>query len=388
MKNELFLKLDIQYFAQTKASDLVNPEVMAVALSGKLENAIKFRKYADVDNELVGRPGDTITRPKYAYIGPAEDLQEGIAMDTAKLSMTTTTVTIKEAGRAVEITEAAILTNVGGTVAEAERQLSLAMADKVEIDYIAELEKAPLFVANAPTSAANILSAISLLNAEGDLNVVLFINPTDYTALVQSLFTAGGDIAQRALSTGQVSELVGVKAIERTRRVAQGKGYLQVYDMGEEGQSEDPSSAVEIVLKRDVAVNRDGDILARTVTIASNTYYTVNLKNDAAVVRFGGTAPKVDVTGVTLAPETATAAAGTAGSEQFTATVAPANATTKTVTYTIKDSGGDDEAGLTVSTTGLVEWDETVAAGTYTLTATTTDGGKTDTATVTLTPAG
>lgn len=287
---KLLKKLDLQFFAQTKAADLVNPEVMAAALSGKLENAIKFRKYADVDNTLTGVPGDTITRPKYAYIGAAEDLEEGVPMDTAKLSMTTTTVTIKETGKAVEITEKAILTNVSGTVAEAERQLALSMADKIEIDYIAELEKAPLFISEAPTSAANILKAVAALNAEGDLNLVLFINPKDYTTLVQSLFTVGGQIAQTALTSGQVAELVGVKAIERTRRVAEGKGYLQVYTVSEEGDSEDPSSAVEIVLKRDVAVNRDGDILARTVTIASNAYYTVSLKNDSAVVRFGGEA--------------------------------------------------------------------------------------------------
>lgn len=282
------LKLDLQYFAQTKASDLVNPEVMQAAMPGKLENAIKFRKYADIDHELVGQPGDTITRPKYAYIGPADDLEEGVPMDTSKMSMTTTQVTIKETGKAVEITEKAIITNVGGTVGEAERQLALSMADKVDIDYIAELEKAVQTVSGSPTTVAKILEAIAVFNAESDLNLVLFINPTDYTKLVQSLLTAGGATQQQALSTGQVSELVGVKTIERTRRVAEGKGFLQVFNTSEPGDSEDQSSAMEIVLKKDVAVNRDGDILARTVVVAANTYYTVNLKNDAGVVKFSG----------------------------------------------------------------------------------------------------
>ncbi len=124
--------------AMTKAIDLINPEVMADAIAAELENKIRFAPYARIDNTLVGQPGgDTITRPRYAYIGPAEDLQEGIPMDTSKLSMTTTTVTVKEAGKAVEITETAILTNVDGTLAEANNQIGLSIADKLEIDYLA-----------------------------------------------------------------------------------------------------------------------------------------------------------------------------------------------------------------------------------------------------------
>lgn len=287
-KFKLLLELDIQYFAQTKAADLVDPEVMAVAVSGKLENAIKFRNYADIDRTLVGVPGSTITRPKYGYVGPAVDLQEGVPMDTSKMSMTTTQVTVKETGKAIEVTETAIITNVGGTVGEAERQLALAMADKVETEYIATLETALQTVAGSPTTAAKILEGIAVFNSESDLNLVLFINPKDYTKLVGSLLTAGGATQERAITTGQVAELVGVNAIERTRRVAEGKGYLQVYATQEPDQSEDQSSAMEIVMKKDVAVNRDGDILARTVVIAANSHYTVNLKNDAGVVKFTG----------------------------------------------------------------------------------------------------
>lgn len=52
--------------AMTKAIDLINPEVMADAIGAELANKIRFAPYARIDNTLVGRPGDTITRPKYA----------------------------------------------------------------------------------------------------------------------------------------------------------------------------------------------------------------------------------------------------------------------------------------------------------------------------------
>lgn len=285
---KLLLALNLQFFAETKASNLVDPEVMAPAIAGKMGKAIKFAPYADIDSSLQGQPGSTITRPKYGYIGAAADLVEGVAMDTTAMSMTTTEVTVKETGKAVEITEKAIITNVGGTVSEAENQLGLSMADKVDIDYVAALDTALQTVAGSPTTTANILAGIDVFDTESDINLVLFINPKDYTKLVQNLLTVGGSVQERAITTGQVSELLGLKAIERTKRVAEGKGYLQVFSTTAPEDSEGQSSAIEIVLKQEVSVQKDTDILKRTVVIATNRHYAVNLKNDKGVVKFTG----------------------------------------------------------------------------------------------------
>ncbi|WP_342505870.1 putative Ig domain-containing protein [Sporosarcina sp. FSL K6-2383] len=89
----------------------------------------------------------------------------------------------------------------------------------------------------------------------------------------------------------------------------------------------------------------------------------------------------ITVTGVTLTPKTSSAESGTAGSRQLAAAVAPADATNKAVTYSIAPS----TTGLSVSGTGLIEWDDTVVDGVYTTTVTTTDGSKTDTHVLTLT---
>lgn len=262
---------------QTKAADLFNPEVLADALEGKLEKAIRFAEHAVIDTTLEGQPGDTITRPKYAYIGPAEDLEEGVPMDPAKLSMTTSQVTIKEAGKAVEVTEKAIITNLDGTMSEAERQILMAMADKVEIDYLVALGTAKLSFEGTATSADSIIDAVDVFDDEDDEDYVLFMNNKDYTKLVKSLFTAGGEVGQRALSRAEVSELVGVEDIVRTKRLAEGESYLQ------------KKGAVEIVIKKRPNVEGDHDILARTFILAGNQYYTVNLFNDSGVVKIATT---------------------------------------------------------------------------------------------------
>lgn len=259
--------------AQTKANDLINPEVLADAISAKLEKAIRFAPYARIDNTLEGQAGDTITRPKYAYIGPAEDLQEGVPMDTSKLSMTTTQVTIKEAGKAVEVTEKAILTNVSGTMNEAENQIKLSLADKIEIDYLASLNSTALTFNGTATTAENIVDATDLFGDEDEEDYILFINPKDYTKLVKYLFGVGGDVQQTALTKAQVSEIVGVRDIVKSKRLSEGTSYIQ------------KQGAVEIVYKKRPNVEKDHDILARTFVLAGNQYYTTNLYNEGGVVK-------------------------------------------------------------------------------------------------------
>lgn len=257
---------------QTKATDLLNPEVLADIVSAKLPNAIRFAPYAKVDSTLQGQPGDTITRPVYAYVGAAEDLTEGVPMDTAKLSITTTNVTIKEAGKAIEVTEKAVITNVSGTMDEAANQITLAMADKLEIDYLASLATSLLSFNGTATTATNIIDAINLFGDEDEQSYILFQNPKDYTKLYKSLVDGN-----TFLSQAQIAELVGVKEIVKTNRLAEGTSYIQ-----KEG-------AVEIVYKKRPQINTDHDILARTFVLAGNQYYTTNLYNANGVVKLAAT---------------------------------------------------------------------------------------------------
>lgn len=88
----------------------------------------------------------------------------------------------------------------------------------------------------------------------------------------------------------------------------------------------------------------------------------------------GGNPGNVPVTGVALNPSTAQVEAGQ--SVQLTANVAPSNATNKQVTWTTANS-----TIASVSPNGLVTG---IAPGTTTVTATTADGNKTATATITV----
>lgn len=113
-------------------------------------------------------------------------------------------------------------------------------------------------------------------------------------------------------------------------------------------------------------VDSKGEITAKTEGSADITVTTVD-GGKTAKLKLTVKKAVVNVTGVTVEPKTATLDIG--GTQQLTATVAPTNASDKTVTYTTKSSGI-----ATVSVTGLIT---AKSEGKTQIVATTKDGAKT-----------
>ena len=109
--------------AMTKLTNLMNPEVMGDWVSEHLEKEMKFSPLCRVDFTLAGRAGDTVTVPKYAYIGDAGEVAEGDAITISQLTASSETVTVKKAGNGVELTDEALLSGYGDPLGEAVRQL-------------------------------------------------------------------------------------------------------------------------------------------------------------------------------------------------------------------------------------------------------------------------
>ena len=114
----------------TKLADLLNPQVLADYVDSKLIYNIVFAPLATIDDTLVGNPGDTLTVPVWNYIGDADDLVEASAISTVKLTGSHASVTVKEAGKGVEISDKAILSAYGDPVGEIGSQLVKSIASK------------------------------------------------------------------------------------------------------------------------------------------------------------------------------------------------------------------------------------------------------------------
>ena len=110
---------------------------------------------------------------------------EGVAMDTVVLSATTTTATVKKAGKGVEITDEAALSGYGDPVGEAEKQLKISIAAKIDNDCYDALNSA---TAKYDGKAAiigyeGVVKAVDVFGEEDYTQKVMFIHPKQITQL-------------------------------------------------------------------------------------------------------------------------------------------------------------------------------------------------------------
>ena len=283
----------------TKLANLINPEVMADMISATLPKKIKFSPIAKIDTTLVGRPGDTITVPKYAYIGDAEDVAEGVAMDTALLTASTTTVKVKKAGKAIELTDESLLSGYGDPAGEGTKQLTMSIAAKVDNDCLAALYTAPL----AYNGSAGVIGYEGIVKADaifGDESddskaKVMYIHPDqEQTLRLDPNFMDKNKYGLELVMNGAIGKIAGIE-VKKSKKVEKddsGNWKNPIVILATEDPNEDPTAdnfatedaAITIYMKRDVAVESDRDILAKTTVVSADEHYGVALSNDSKVV--------------------------------------------------------------------------------------------------------
>ena len=117
----------------TKIADLIDPEVMGDMVSARIPKKLRVAPFAKVDDTLAGVPGDTITVPAYAYIGDADIVAEGEAVTIEKMTTSTRKATVKKAMKGIGLTDEAVLSGYGNPVGEANTQLAMAIAAKIDM---------------------------------------------------------------------------------------------------------------------------------------------------------------------------------------------------------------------------------------------------------------
>lgn len=275
---------------QTKLATMVNPEVMADMVSAKLPKLIKFTPLAYVETALQGQPGNTLTVPAWEYAGDATEVGEGQAISPDQLTTKKTTMTIKKAAKGYEITDEALLSGLGDPLGQATYQLGLAIANKIDDDLVAVAKTATQHITETPTTLAAIDKALEIFEDEEDARYVAIINPKDAIKLktdVAKEWTKGSELGADMVVSGTFGEVAGVQIV-RSKKVDEGKGFI-VKVSPSQTQTDDVNKygAFVIMLKRDVAIETDRDILKKTTVITGDEHYGVYLYDPTRVVKFG-----------------------------------------------------------------------------------------------------
>ncbi len=275
---------------QTTLNNLVNPEVMGDIISAELPKMIKFAKIAKIDRTLTEQPGNTITVPKFSYIGDAENVAEGVAMGTTVLTATSTKVSVQKAGKAVELTDESVLSGYGDPVGETTKQMVMSIASKIDNDCLEALYGATLsYVSDTKQIGYDeIVRAVDLFEEESDYATtkVIFVHPKQVTHLrLDPDFKDINKYPLQTMMTGTIGQVAGCIVVpSRKVKLESGHYYNPIVITNIIDEGEAVADALTIYLKREVALESDRDILAKTTVVSADEHYGVALSNESKVV--------------------------------------------------------------------------------------------------------
>ncbi|MBP0456246.1 N4-gp56 family major capsid protein [Streptomyces montanisoli] len=278
--------------ADTTAADLIVPEVWGDMAQARFTGAARVLNSGAVqsDDTLVGQPGDTINFPKWGALGELDDLTEGEAMGTTAMTQSSSSATIKEAGKAVEITDKALLTGLGDPRDEAQRQFGILAARKVDAALIAQAQSDESAQGGGTPYTVTVAGASGVTAKLGWVNAIvpalatfgddfdpaefagLFINSAQLAEVfADDQFINAASLGNATpVTTGQVGAIAGMPVVV-TDRITAGKFLVM------------KNNALGALYKRRPLVETDRDILRRTTVITTNVHYAVKRLDDKAV---------------------------------------------------------------------------------------------------------
>ncbi len=278
----------------TKIANLIDPEVMADMISAKLPKKIRVAPFAKVDNTLEGAEGDTITVPKFAYIGDAEDVAEGVECGMTTLEASSEKVTVKKAMKGVTLTDEAVLSAHGDPIGETNNQLALSIASKVDNDCMDALtdetaEGRLLYDGSAAKiSYEGVVDAVDVFEEEVNGEKAMFVHPKQVTTLRKDAnFISADKYNQNVVLKGEIGMIANTRIVpsKKVKENAEKTAYLNpIIKLETEEETEEETPALTIYLKRNINVETERKPRNRSTEITADEMYAVSVSNDSKVV--------------------------------------------------------------------------------------------------------
>lgn len=249
------------------------------------------------DDTLVGEPGETIQFPKWSALAEMADIAETASIVPEALTQSSSSATIKEAAKGVEITDKAKLVGLGNAQDEAIRQFGVLSARKVDADLITAAfatvtggtkyadgttatDSAPLLhsISGGKITWGGLVDGIEKFGDDFEPEEFsgLYIRAEQRSQIMKdpefigaSELSAGGDGS--IVGRGFIGSIAGLPVFV-TNRLATGKAAIL------------KKNSLGLFYKRRPIVEMDRDILARTTVVTTNLHYAVKRVTDSGVL--------------------------------------------------------------------------------------------------------
>ena len=273
--------------ANTINTNVIVPDVYAQLVRDKIAGKVKVAQFLVNLGDLHGKVGETLTMPKWSYIGDAKDWNINTPMDTTQMKQTSTKATIKAIqAPAVKVADYDDEVELGNAIVEASNQQAIGVARKYDTDAIACALTSPLKYQLATKNTVTQDEMIAILGLYGDDR-----DSVDFDAIVihssfapsfykMDMFTSrnltmtedGNGIAVN----GEIGEFLGIPVVlsDRLYDATNQEGFILVMK----------KNAISIIPKENPFAEASRDASLRQTTIYLSQFYAMSLTDDTAIV--------------------------------------------------------------------------------------------------------
>ncbi len=268
----------------TRIANLIDPEVLADYVNAKLTDAIKFAPLATIDNTLQGRSGDTLSIPTYAYIGDAEDVAEGADIDISQLTSSKRDVKVKKAGKGVQLTDEAVLNAYGDPVSEVGDQFVVSISSKIDNDFKGVLNAITggMVYSNTETSkklnSTVINKALVKFGEDFEGEKILYVAPAQHADLLNDeTWIKATDMGVERLVKGVIGMISGCQVVVSNKIVKDANNIWANFIV--------KPGALGLLLKREMEVEMDRDIINKSTVLTTDKHYATYLKDATKAIK-------------------------------------------------------------------------------------------------------
>ena len=273
--------------ANTINTNVIVPDVYAQLVRDKIAGKVKVAQFLVNLGDLHGKVGETLSMPKWSYIGDAKDWNVNTPMDVTQMKQTETKATIKAIqAPAVKVADYDNEVELGNAIEEASNQQAIGVARKYDTDAIACALESPLKYQLATKNAVTQDEMIAILGLYGDDR-----DTADFDAIVihssfapsfykMDMFTSrnltmtedGNGIAVN----GEIGTFLGIPVVlsDRLYDATNQEGFILVMK----------KNAISIIPKENPFAEASRDASLRQTTIYLSQFYAMALTDDEAIV--------------------------------------------------------------------------------------------------------